>query len=45
LALDRLPPLHRDPFDWLLVCQAIVHGLVIVSPDPKIRQYPAQTLW
>jgi PIN domain nuclease of toxin-antitoxin system len=45
LALDRLPPLHRDPFDRLLVCQAITHGLVIVSPDPQIRQYPVRTLW
>lgn len=45
LALDRLPPLHRDPFDRLLVCQALTHGLVIVSPDPKIQQYPVRTLW
>jgi PIN domain nuclease of toxin-antitoxin system len=45
LALDRLPSFHRDPFDRLLVCQAITHGLVIVSPDPKIQQYPVRTLW
>jgi len=45
LALDRLPTLHRDPFDRLLVCQALTHGLVIVSPDPQIQQYPISTLW
>ena len=45
LALDRLPALHRDPFDRLLVCQALTHGLVIISPDPQIQQYPISTLW
>ncbi len=45
LALDRLPTLHRDPFDRVLVCQALTHGLVIVSPDPQIQQYPIPTLW
>ena len=45
LALDRLPALHRDPFDRILVCQALTHGLVIVSPDPQIQQYPISTLW
>ena len=32
LHLGRLPALHRDPFDRMLVCQAIVHGLVILGP-------------
>ncbi len=45
LAVGRLPTLHRDPFDRLLVCQALTHGLVLVSPDPLIQQYPARTLW
>lgn len=45
LALDRLPALHRDPFDRVLVCQALTHGLVIVSPDPQIQQYPVRTVW
>ena len=40
LHLGRLPPLHRDPFDRMLVCQAIVHGLVILGPDTLITQYP-----
>lgn len=45
LHLARLPPLHRDPFDRMLVCQAIVHGLVILGPDPLITQYPVRTIW
>lgn len=45
LHISRLPPLHRDPFDRLLVSQAIVHGLSILSPDPLVSQYPARTLW
>ena len=45
LHVARLPLLHRDPFDRLLVAQAIVHGLTILTPDPLVSQYPARTLW
>ena len=45
LHLARLPDLHRDPFDRMLVSQAIVHGLTIVTPDPLVTQYPARTFW
>lgn len=45
LALGRLPDLHRDPFDRMLVSQAIVGGLSILTPDPLIQQYPVMTLW
>jgi PIN domain nuclease of toxin-antitoxin system len=45
LHVARLPLLHRDPFDRLLVSQAIVHGLTIVTPDTLVSQYPARTLW
>lgn len=41
----RLPPLHRDPFDRLLVAQAVAHGLAIVTPDPLVRQYPVRVIW
>jgi len=40
-----LPLLHADPFDRILVSQAIVHGLTIVTPDPLVTQYPARTFW
>ena len=45
LHLVRLPPLHKDPFDRMLICQAIVHGLVILTSDPLINRYPVKTAW
>jgi PIN domain nuclease of toxin-antitoxin system len=45
LQLPRLPWLHSDPFDRMLVCQAVEHGLTIVTPDESIRAYPVRTLW
>ena len=45
LHLAKLPALHTDPFDRMLVSQAIVHGLTIVTPDPLVTQYPARTIW
>ena len=45
LHVAKLPPLHADPFDRMLVSQAIVHGLTIVTPDPLVTQYPALTMW
>lgn len=44
LHLATLPLLHRDPFDRLLVCQAIVHGLTLVTSDPLILQYGIPTI-
>jgi PIN domain nuclease of toxin-antitoxin system len=45
LHLARLPPLHKDPFDRMLVCQAIVHGLAILTSDELVNQYPVRTAW
>ena len=45
LHLRRLPRHHNDPFDRMLVCQAISEGMAIVTPDVLIRQYPVNTLW
>lgn len=44
LAVASLPPLHRDPFDRLLVAQAGALGVAILTADPAVAQYPAQTL-
>ncbi|MDD5306064.1 MAG: type II toxin-antitoxin system VapC family toxin [Deltaproteobacteria bacterium] len=41
----RLPPLHQDPFDRMLVCQAIVNGMTILTPDEHISRYPVLTEW
>jgi PIN domain nuclease of toxin-antitoxin system len=43
--LPKLPDLHRDPFDRMLICQAIDQGLTILTPDPLIQRYPVKTLW
>ncbi|MFA7494943.1 MAG: type II toxin-antitoxin system VapC family toxin [Acidithiobacillus sp.] len=43
--LSQLPAIHRDPFDRMLICQAIERGLTLVTPDPIIKQYPVRTLW
>src|ERR1700691_1445891 len=37
LHAGRLPGLHADPFDRMLVTQAIVHGMAILTPDPLIE--------
>jgi PIN domain nuclease of toxin-antitoxin system len=41
----ELSDLHRDPFDRLLVSQALVRSMTIVTPDPAIRQYPVAVSW
>jgi PIN domain nuclease of toxin-antitoxin system len=43
--VSRLPALHQDPFDRMLVSQAIVHGLTILTPDTLVTQYPGRTIW
>ena len=43
--VTRLPPLHRDPYDRMLISQAIAHGLAIVTPDRLIAQYPIRVIW
>jgi PIN domain nuclease of toxin-antitoxin system len=45
LNVARLPALHRDPFDRMLVSQAVLGGYTILTPDRQIAQYPAATAW
>jgi PIN domain nuclease of toxin-antitoxin system len=40
VALGSLPPIHRDRFDRMLVAQAIVEGLTLVTSDPAVAKYP-----
>ena len=42
--LANLPPLHRDPFDRILIAQAIQHGLTLVTVDDAVRAYPVPLL-
>ncbi len=39
IQLATLPPLHRDPFDRMLICQALQNGLTIATVDAAIRAY------
>lgn len=40
-----LPPIHRDPFDRMLVAQAMVENLTLVTADPHIPKYDVRVLW
>jgi PIN domain nuclease of toxin-antitoxin system len=40
VAIEHLPPLHKDPFDRVLVAQASVEGITLLTADPLIAQYP-----
>ena len=44
-ALAALPPLHRDPFDRILIAQAIAEGVDFVTNDEPISGYPVRTIW
>ena len=44
LRVEALPPFHRDPFDRLLIAQAIEENLPLVSLDSHVRTYPVQLL-
>ena len=45
LCATTLPPHHKDPFDRLLVGQALIGGLTLLTPDPLIQLYRVPTLW
>jgi PIN domain nuclease of toxin-antitoxin system len=45
LHLKSLPQHHKDPFDRMLICQAIEHDLTILTCDGLIVQYPVNTVW
>lgn len=40
VAIDSLPSLHKDPFDRILVAQAMVEGITLLTADPLVAQYP-----
>ena len=40
VSIDLLPPLHKDPFDRILVAQSIVEGITLLTADPVVAQYP-----
>jgi PIN domain nuclease of toxin-antitoxin system/antitoxin (DNA-binding transcriptional repressor) of toxin-antitoxin stability system len=42
---NRLPPHHRDPIDRLLVAQAKLDGLTVLTPDPMVQKYRVKWIW
>jgi len=40
VSVGRLPLIHKDPFDRLLVAQATVEGITLVTADPVVARYP-----
>ena len=40
VSVDSLPPIHKDPFDRLLVAQALVEGITLLTADPIVAEYP-----
>jgi PIN domain nuclease of toxin-antitoxin system len=45
LAVGSLPPHHGDPFDRLLIAQALTEGYPLVTADPLLRVYSADLIW
>ncbi len=43
--LQSLQDHHRDPFDRMLVAQALEDGLIILSADPLVRRYQVRVVW
>jgi PIN domain nuclease of toxin-antitoxin system len=41
VAIESLPPLHKDPFDRVLIAQALVEGIILVTTDETVARYPA----
>ncbi|MGL5080488.1 MAG: type II toxin-antitoxin system VapC family toxin [Microcoleaceae cyanobacterium] len=44
IQLAELPPLHRDPFDRMLICQALHNGLTIATVDSAVRAYSVSVM-
>jgi len=44
LTVDALPWVHKDPFDRVIISQALFHGLTLASSDPLVRCYPVTLL-
>jgi len=40
VAVDSLPTIHKDPFDRILIAQAMVEGITLLTADPVIAKYP-----
>ncbi|MDR3482258.1 MAG: type II toxin-antitoxin system VapC family toxin [Burkholderiaceae bacterium] len=44
VAIDTLPSIHKDPFDRLLIAQAMVEGITLLTDDATVAQYPGPVM-
>lgn len=42
---SSLPPIHKDPFDRMLIAQAVHHDLEFIASDEAIHKYPVKIFW
>jgi PIN domain nuclease of toxin-antitoxin system len=40
IAVDSLPPIHKDPFDRILIAQSVVEAIILLTADPIVARYP-----
>src|SRR5271170_5107816 len=40
VAIDGLPPIHKDPFDRILIAQSMIEEIILLTSDPLVAQYP-----
>ncbi len=45
LYISKLPDIHKDPFDRMLICQANTSDMILLTPDEFIAQYPVRYEW
>ena len=45
ISAEKLPLLHKDPFDRMIIAQALMQGMVVVTPDRAFEPYPVRLLW
>ena len=45
ISAEKLPLLHKDPFDRMIIAQALVQGMIVVTPDRAFEPYPVRLLW
>jgi PIN domain nuclease of toxin-antitoxin system len=45
LRVGSLPPIHHDPFDRMLIAQAQVEGIPLITADPAVSRYDVETIW
>ncbi len=45
LYTEKLPQIHKDPFDRMMISQSKVENMVLITGDKKIREYKVSTAW